>query len=145
VNQNSFLRLFIRSLWFIFHRSSSLIAMVRLSPPLSWLRPTWVIYCQPCIAAVFSLVRAFLRKILPGCGCDSCCPCVSRFRASSRRGQASLVPIIPAALPPPRLHLGRVDVRFRGDRLRYLVSRIGSVGASAIDYRCTFSYEKGSL
>ncbi|KAN0127225.1 hypothetical protein V8E53_014945 [Lactarius tabidus] len=81
LNQNSFLRLFIRSLWFIFHRSSSLIAM-------------------PCIAAVFSLVRAFLRKILPGCGCDSCCPCVSRFRASSRSGQASLVPITPAALPP---------------------------------------------
>ena len=44
----------------------------------------------------------------------------------------------------PRLHLGRVAVRFLGDRLRYLVSRTGSVGASAIDRRRMFS-SKGPI
>lgn len=80
LSQISFLRLVVRSLWFIFHRSSSLIAM-------------------PCIVAVFSVLRALLRKILPGRGCESSCPCVCRSLVSSRNGHALLAPVIPATLP----------------------------------------------
>ncbi|KAH9040524.1 hypothetical protein EDB84DRAFT_997839 [Lactarius hengduanensis] len=80
LSQMSFLRLVFRSLWFLFHRSSSLVAM-------------------PCIVAVFSVLRALLRKILPGRECKSCCPCVCKFRASLRSGQSPLAPVIPATLP----------------------------------------------
>ncbi|KAI9444264.1 hypothetical protein H4582DRAFT_1077645 [Lactarius indigo] len=98
LSQMSFLRLVFRSLWFIFHRSSSLIAMVRLTSSSGCLRPTRVIYCQPCIVAVLSVLRSLLRKIFPGRGCESCCPCVCRFRASSRRSQPSSAPVVPATL-----------------------------------------------
>ncbi|KAF8271848.1 hypothetical protein EI94DRAFT_1719632, partial [Lactarius quietus] len=86
---------------------------------------------MPCIVAVFTVLRALLRKILPGRERESCCTCVCRFRASSRSCQTLLAPPIPAALPTqatswPR----RRPFPWRSSQVS--VSRTGSVDVSAI-------------